>query len=76
MLQLAVKRCDENGISASYNILQGNVASEILNFAKKKRISLIIMGSKGLHGIEKIMTLGSVSRKVSEQAKCPVLLVR
>jgi len=75
-LQIAVKRCDENGISASYNISQGNVANEILNFAKKKRISLIVMGSQGLHGIGKIMILGSVSRKVSEQSKCPVLLVR
>jgi len=76
MLELAVKRCDKNGISASYNISQGNVANEILNFAKKKKISLIVMGSQGLHGIGKIMTLGSISRKVSEQAKCPVLLVR
>ncbi len=76
MLKLAVKRCDENGISASYNISQGNVANEILNFAKKKNISLIVIGSQGLHGVEKLMTLGSVSRRISEQAKCPVLLVK
>lgn len=76
MLKLAVKRCNEKGISASYNIAHGNVANEILSFAKKKRISLIIIGSLGLHGIGKLKTLGSVSRKVSEEAKCPVLLVR
>ena len=76
MLKLAVKRCDERGISASYNIVQGNVANEILSFAKKKKISLIVIGSQGLHGIEKLKTLGSVSRRISEQAKCPVLLVR
>ena len=76
MLKFAVKRCSENGISASYNISQGNVANEILNFAKKKNISLIVIGSQGLHGVRKLMTLGSVSRRVSEQAKCPVLLVR
>ena len=76
MLKLAVKRCDEKGISASYNIVQGNVANEILSFAKKKKISLIVIGSQGLHGIEKLKTLGSVSRRISEQAKCPVLLVR
>lgn len=76
MLKLAVKRCDEKGISASYSIAHGNVANEILSFAKKKRISLIIIGSLGLHGIGKLKTLGSVSRKVSEEAKCPVLLVR
>ena len=76
MLKLAIKRCDDKGISASYNIVQGNVANEILNFAKKKKISLIVIGSQGLHGIGKLMTLGSVSRKVSEQARCPILLVR
>ena len=76
MLKLAVKRCEQKGVSVSYNITQGNVANEILSFAKKKRISLIVIGSHGLHGIGQLKTLGSVSRKVSEQAKCPVLLVR
>jgi len=76
MLKLAVKRCEQKGVSASYTITQGNVANEILSFAKKKRISLIVIGSHGLHGIGKLKTLGSVSRRVSEQAKCPVLLIR
>jgi len=76
MLKSAVKRCEQKGISTSYNITQGNVANEILSFVKKKRISLIVIGSHGLHGIGKLKTLGSVSRRVSEQSKCPVLLVR
>ena len=76
MLKSAIKRCNKKGVSASYNIAQGNVASEILNFAQRKKISLIVIGSQGLHGINKLKTLGSVSRRVSEQAKCPVLLVR
>lgn len=76
MLKSAVKRCEQKGVSTSYTITQGNVANEILSFAKKKRISLIIIGSHGLHGIGKLKTLGSVSRRVSEQAKCPVLLIR
>lgn len=76
MLKFAIKRCNENGISASYNISQGNIANEILLFAKRKKISLIVIGSQGLHGVEKLMTLGSVSRRVAEQAKCPVLLVK
>ena len=76
MLKTAVKRCEQKGVSVSYNITQGNVANEILSFAKRKKISLIVIGSHGLHGIGKLKTLGSVSRKVSEQAKCPVLLIR
>jgi len=76
MLKTAIKRCNEKGISASYHITRGNVTNEILKFAKRKNISLIVIGSHGLHGIGKLKTLGSTSRKVSELAKCPVLLVR
>ena len=76
MLKLAVKRCEQKGVSASYNITQGNVTNKILSFAKRKRVTLIVIGSHGLHGIGKLKTLGSISRRVSEQAKCPVLLVR
>jgi nucleotide-binding universal stress UspA family protein len=76
MLKIAIKRCNEKGISASYNIACGNVVNEILSFAKRKNISLIVIGSHGLHGIGKLKTLGSTSRKISELAKCPVLLVR
>jgi nucleotide-binding universal stress UspA family protein len=76
MLKLAVKRCEEKGISSSFSMAHGNVVNEILKFVEKKKISLIVIGSLGLHGIGKLKTLGSVSRKISEEAKCPVLLVR
>lgn len=76
MLEIARKKCQEKGITISYSIAKGNIANEILNFSKKKKISLIVIGSQGLHGIEKFKTLGSVSRRVSEYAGCPVLIVR
>jgi nucleotide-binding universal stress UspA family protein len=76
MLKAAVTKCESKGITASFRIEQGNVAGRILDFAKKKRISLIIIGSHGLHGIGKLKTLGSISRRVSENAKCPVLIIR
>jgi nucleotide-binding universal stress UspA family protein len=76
MLKSAVKKCEAKGITVSYNVSQGNIVNEILNFAKRKRISLIIIGSQGLHGVKKLQTLGSVSRRVSEHAACPVLLMR
>lgn len=76
MLKSAAKKCQEKGITVSYSIGKGNIANEILNFSKKKKISLIVIGSQGLHGIEKFKTLGSVSRRVSEHAVCPVLIVR
>lgn len=74
-LKKLAKTCESRGVSASYKISEGNISSEILSFAKKNGITLIIIGSQGLHGIGKIKTLGSVSRKVAEQAHCPVLII-
>lgn len=76
MLESCVSKCKSNGITASYVIKDGNISEEILNFANKKKATLIIIGSQGLSGIGKLRTLGSVSRKISEQAHCPVLIVR
>ena len=69
MMKNALKKCESKGISASYVISEGEISSKILDFATKKKISLIVIGSHGLHGIGKLKTLGSVSRRVSENAK-------
>jgi nucleotide-binding universal stress UspA family protein len=76
MLRNEILRCKEKEINADYKIITGSVADGILKFAKKMDIDLIVMGSQGLSGVRKIMALGSVSRKVSELAQCPVLLVK
>lgn len=76
MMKNVLKKCESKGISASYVISEGEISGKILDFAIKKKISLIVIGSHGLHGIGKLKTLGSVSRRVSENAKCPVLIVR
>lgn len=76
MLKNAIKKCESKGISASYIIEEGDIAGKILDFEKRKKITLVVIGSHGLHGLGKLKTLGSVSRKVSENAKSPVLIVR
>lgn len=71
-----VIHCKESDVNADYEIVTGSPANVILQFAKKRNIDLIVMGSQGLVGISKIKALGSVSRKVSEKAPCPVLIIR
>jgi nucleotide-binding universal stress UspA family protein len=69
--------CKSKGVKADYKIIiNGNISDEILKTAKQKLVDLIVIGSQGLHGINRIKTLGSVSRKVSELADCAVLIVR
>ena len=69
--------CAKRGIKAYYKIIvNGNIPEEVLRAARAKSIDLIVIGSQGLHGISRIKSLGSVSRKVAELAHCPVLIVR
>ena len=76
MLVSQVSKCRSKGLKAVSKVVSGNIADEILKFAKQKKITLIVIGSQGLHGIKKLKILGSTSRKVSEFASCPVLIVR
>jgi nucleotide-binding universal stress UspA family protein len=63
------------GISVETRTEVGNLLDVIIKHAERDNVDLIIMGSTGLRGISKIRALGSVSRRVSEEASCPVLLV-
>jgi nucleotide-binding universal stress UspA family protein len=76
MLTSQVSKCRTKGIKSDSKVLSGNISEEILKYAKQKKITLIVIGSQGLHGIKKIKILGSVSRKISEISNCPVLIVR
>lgn len=48
---------------------------EILNMAKEKGMDMIIMGTHGRTGIDRVL-FGSTAEKVVKKAPCPVLTVR
>ena len=50
-------------------------AAEILRYADRNAIDLIVTGSRGLGGLKGLF-LGSVSHKLIEDAKCPCLVVK
>ena len=68
--------CVKEGISAQTKIVVGRPADQILRFAKREKIDLIVIGSTRLKGLLRIKGLGSVSRNVAEKSLCPVLTVR
>ena len=70
------KTIAKKGIKVHHHAMKGPPIDGILDYCTANKINMIIMGSKGLTGISKIMALGSVSRKISEIAKCPVMIVR
>jgi nucleotide-binding universal stress UspA family protein len=63
------------GVQPECSVHEGAVANVILDLAEAQAVSLIVMGTHGLRGIERAM-LGSVTDKVLRKAHCPVLAVR
>ncbi|MCL1979447.1 MAG: universal stress protein [Proteobacteria bacterium] len=55
-------------------VLSGNIAEEILKYADRKKAELIVMGTHGYKGVERIM-FGSVAEKVVKSACCPVMTI-
>jgi nucleotide-binding universal stress UspA family protein len=52
-----------------------SVRDEIIKIAKEKDVDLIVMGTRGMTGLKRII-LGSVASGVVTYAPCPVLVVR
>jgi len=75
-LEQRKQECRYVGIKASTQISEGSASNELLKFITKNNIDVVIIGSQGLSGFSKVKALGSVSRKISELADCPVMIVR
>ncbi len=65
----------DTGLDVHENLLEGPEAEAILAAAETHDVDLIIMGTRGRGSIEGLV-FGSVSRKVTHLATCPVLLIR
>ncbi|MEW6213973.1 MAG: universal stress protein [Nitrospirota bacterium] len=57
------------------HVLKGVPYEEIVRFANENRIELIVMGTLGRKGIERVL-FGSTAAQVVRYAPCPVLTVR
>ena len=55
-------------------VLVGDVAEEIIRHAEESGMDLIVMGTHGYKGLEKVM-FGSVAEKVVRSSPCPVLTI-
>ena len=53
----------------------GNAAFEIIRVAKKRKASVIVMGTHGRTGLSHVF-MGSVAEKVVREAPCPVFTVK
>lgn len=68
------KLAEESGVAFEKQLAEGNPGEEIIKFASKAGMSVIVMGSVGRTGLDKFL-LGSVAEKVVRGSKVPVLTV-
>lgn len=70
------KMCDKSGVESKTSVRIGYPVEEILKEARKKKASLIVMGSRGRSALSATV-LGSVSYGIIHNDKSiPVLIVR
>src|SRR5512139_1383253 len=64
-----------DGLEVQRLTVEGHPAEEIIKYAEKNSVDLIIMGTLGKSGLDRFL-LGSVAEKVVRTSKIPVLVVR
>jgi nucleotide-binding universal stress UspA family protein len=71
------QKAREKDVRVKTDVIIGisSVVKEIVEYAEKNKIDMIVVGSRGLSGIKK-MLLGSVANGVVTYAHCPVLVAK
>ena len=64
-----------DGMRVETRILSGKPAQVITEFATRNRVDLIVVGSQGKSGLERLL-LGSIAESIIRMADCMVLVVK
>jgi nucleotide-binding universal stress UspA family protein len=73
-LQEFVNKHSDGGMKPELAVCEGRAPDSILSFAKDQKTDLIVMGTHGRRGFDRLM-LGSATDRVMREASCPVLAV-
>lgn len=69
------ERAEKEGVDCECLVERGTPYEVILNKAKEKHADMILMGSHGRTGIERLL-MGSVTERVIGHAECDVLVAK
>ncbi len=73
--QLETIRPVDPRIAVHHVLLEGDPAREIVRYGRDANMDLIVMGTHGRTGMERLL-LGSVAERVMKDAACSVLVVK
>ena len=71
------KKAKERQVKAKADVIKDapNVVAAIVDYADKKNINLIVVGTRGRSGFKKLL-LGSVATGIVMYASCPVMVIK
>jgi nucleotide-binding universal stress UspA family protein len=71
------KEADSAGVAVKTDVIDAvlSVVEEILDYADRRKIDLIVIGSKGRTGFKKLL-LGSITSGLITHASCPVMVIK
>ncbi len=75
ILRPIAEKIEAKGITVKKTLLKGEAADTIIEHEHENEYDLLVIGSRGLGAVRKFVQ-GSVSSRVAEKARCPVLLVK
>ena len=73
--EAAVEYARSRGLTLRAVVVRGHAADEIIRFAEKEEINLIVLGRQGHSRIARFI-LGSTTDRVSEHCHCTVMIVK
>ena len=73
--QLEKVRPTRPSVDFEHRYLSGGPIREIVDFAERENVDLIVMGSHGRTGISRLL-MGSVAEGVARRVPCPVMIVK
>jgi len=74
-INYVLKVAQKESVKAGSLLVKGRPFEQIVHLAKELNMDLIVMGTYGLKGADRIL-IGSVAEKVIEYSPCPVLVVK
>jgi len=73
-VDFAEKMAKDAGVNFESTVAEGNPGEEIIHYAEKAGMNLVVLGTVGRTGMDKFL-LGSVAEKIVRNSKIPVLTV-
>ncbi len=74
-IHYVVGLAEKEGVKSTSMLVKGRPFEQIVNITKSFDIDLVVMGTYGRRGPERIL-IGSVAERVIEYAPCPVLVIK